>query len=720
MSNPNKLSYSHILAKWTLLGQHYPDIKTELDAIREEMEHNLASAHKQWEKLVYAEENKDKNIPLSLFAELYSAGTGGGIQKKQKKERPRFSFGSKESLEKSETEKRLQKVLTKEAIRVATDDRSDDAYKYSEGFVFKQWCDGARISKDNQVDLESFKLSEELKQKDSQFQTEADKDYILKNQEKFHLYFNLEKEKIYDKPQEDPVLKELTSMLAEAKIKDKESKELEETQRKRNILKAFKEMFPEKTKRYLSIRNNLKEKHGEDITLIFNIVPPETWNTLDELSYASTAPSEEERRTFVPPSRSGGGFINDINSFASNVRSMFNFGSKIGPVVGGGGAAAGTGAASGGAAAGGAAAAAGTSPIWIWPAIIIAAVMVFFLIVFLIIFVVGRHAGNLAQSEQIVIEKSVVPNQSQIKNLKDDPTSQTTFNINVIFFGQTTQAIVTDPIPENAEFVSAGPANVTQQLLDASGQKTTNPSEVKAVQWTISGNGTTSGGKLPINNSNFGDWLNKKLSEDPSHSGLQGTGQVLANLSVQHNVPIELALGQFWLETQWYSDTGITVRKQTNNPGNIKCGSDECRQRLGATSKSISGYSTFPTLEKGIEAYFLLLDSSRYRTAVDNFISTSNPRPVIRIYYQYEPGYATEDEYVDTVNTIVKRLRDAAVKDGIYLQTTGGGNTSTGTTAVSNSQALTITLKPKPDAIDTYIVNQAFAEAVGDTGAGSP
>lgn len=218
-------------------------------------------------------------------------------------------------------------------------------------------------------------------------------------------------------------------------------------------------------------------------------------------------------------------------------------------------------------------------------------------------------------------------------------------------------------------------------------------------------------------NASLADWLNKKLSEDAAHSGLKGMGSTLVQFSAKYNVPIELALGQFRLETQWYSDNGVTVTQHSNNPGNISC---QNGLRLGATGKvstSMNSYCVFSSLEAGIEAYFKLLNEN-YRDRVDHFISTGDPSKVIEKYYSSanDESGGNAGSYVSVVNKIVKSLRDSAAKDSISLTATGGGLGQSDGDFEITTLSVTLTLRPKPNAIDTYIINQATAESSGDGG----
>jgi hypothetical protein len=327
----------------------------------------------------------------------------------------------------------------------------------------------------------------------------------------------------------------------------------------------------------------------------------------------------------------------------------------------------------------------------------------------------GSLSGDSASSSErnnpvIAIEKRA--DQNSI-SLNDDVA----YTINAHYSNITGPIVITDPIPNNATYVpnSCSPSDQCQLTKDANGKD--------AIQWTINASPAQSsnqGAPQATDNTALVAWLNKKLSEDSSKNGLAGMGQTIVSLSLQHDIPIELALGQFMLESHWYTDTaGISkdVGEHTNNPGDIMCTNGLI---LGAIANNVciektnQCLCTFSSLEKGIEAYFVTLDSTKerassdgttstYRDAVNNFILTSDPRPIIRIYFRTAPGYATEDEYVETVNRVTSDLRGSASKDGITLPFYSASSS----TAVSGTASLVFKLTASAN--NSYIVNQAFS-----------
>jgi peptidoglycan hydrolase-like protein with peptidoglycan-binding domain len=93
-------------------------------------------------------------------------------------------------------------------------------------------------------------------------------------------------------------------------------------------------------------------------------------------------------------------------------------------------------------------------------------------------------------------------------------------------------------------------------------------------------------------------------------AGLAGKGEQILAMAKKYNVPAELGLAMFWKEAQW-NTTGVAPGN--NNPGNLRFA--EWERELGGVPNG--GFTKFPSLDKGIEAYFRLLGSSTYRQFVD-------------------------------------------------------------------------------------------------------
>lgn len=99
-----------------------------------------------------------------------------------------------------------------------------------------------------------------------------------------------------------------------------------------------------------------------------------------------------------------------------------------------------------------------------------------------------------------------------------------------------------------------------------------------------------------------------RINEILRGTNLAGQGNLIAQLSKQYNIPAELALAMFRKEAS-FASTG-SLAQRNNNPGNIRFVGQE-----GATSGA-GGFARWNSMEKGIEAYFKLLDRG-YRSFID-------------------------------------------------------------------------------------------------------
>ncbi len=99
-----------------------------------------------------------------------------------------------------------------------------------------------------------------------------------------------------------------------------------------------------------------------------------------------------------------------------------------------------------------------------------------------------------------------------------------------------------------------------------------------------------------------------KINEILRGTNLAGKGDLIANLSKQYKIPAELALAMFRKEANFAASGSLAQRN--NNPGNIRFVGQE-----GAT-RGAGNFARWNSLDKGIEAYFKLLDKG-YRSFVD-------------------------------------------------------------------------------------------------------
>ena len=93
-------------------------------------------------------------------------------------------------------------------------------------------------------------------------------------------------------------------------------------------------------------------------------------------------------------------------------------------------------------------------------------------------------------------------------------------------------------------------------------------------------------------------------------TGLAGQGAHIVAMSKKYNVPAELALAMFRKEASFMT-AGSAVKN--NNPGNLRFA--EWERKFGGEPNG--GFTKFPSVKQGVEAYFALLGGPAYRGFID-------------------------------------------------------------------------------------------------------
>lgn len=109
-----------------------------------------------------------------------------------------------------------------------------------------------------------------------------------------------------------------------------------------------------------------------------------------------------------------------------------------------------------------------------------------------------------------------------------------------------------------------------------------------------------------------GKWLDENILNG---TGFAGKGNLISSLSKKYNIPWDLALGMLHQETSFMAAPN-TASIRCNNPGNIKWGSGlHAPWRVPPTDQKDpkSPFIKYPTLDRGLEAYFQLLHSNIYQ-----------------------------------------------------------------------------------------------------------
>lgn len=89
-----------------------------------------------------------------------------------------------------------------------------------------------------------------------------------------------------------------------------------------------------------------------------------------------------------------------------------------------------------------------------------------------------------------------------------------------------------------------------------------------------------------------------------------GQGLLIVQQARGRNVPVWLALGQCWYESQWWT-TGLSIEH------NVGWGIKDTLGRWGMITGLVQGFADYTTVEEAVLAYFRLIDSPGYRGYVD-------------------------------------------------------------------------------------------------------
>jgi len=121
---------------------------------------------------------------------------------------------------------------------------------------------------------------------------------------------------------------------------------------------------------------------------------------------------------------------------------------------------------------------------------------------------------------------------------------------------------------------------------------------------------------------------------------LVGYADVFVNLSEEYNVPLWLALGQCWRESQWFT-TGLSI--------NYNCGFGikDSTGRWGALGNPplVKGFSNYTSIGEAIHAYYKLMNNPDrpYRALIDSYLAAPDSWQAWGFITQaldiYAPGY---------------------------------------------------------------------------------
>jgi len=134
-------------------------------------------------------------------------------------------------------------------------------------------------------------------------------------------------------------------------------------------------------------------------------------------------------------------------------------------------------------------------------------------------------------------------------------------------------------------------------------------------------------------------------------SRLKGTGWLFVKMARMHKIPIWLALGQCWRESQFFT-TGLSI--------NYNCGwgMKDSKFKWGRANGLVQGYTDYISVEESIAAYFRLMSSPTMPYA--QLISKGQIKEALDIYAPPSEN-DTEEHYA-----IVMKIKQKAEQKGIY------------------------------------------------------
>ncbi|MEN6644526.1 MAG: glucosaminidase domain-containing protein, partial [Armatimonadia bacterium] len=91
---------------------------------------------------------------------------------------------------------------------------------------------------------------------------------------------------------------------------------------------------------------------------------------------------------------------------------------------------------------------------------------------------------------------------------------------------------------------------------------------------------------------------------------LAGYGDLLIEQAYAYDVPIWLALGQCWRESQW-GTTGLSIDH------NCLWGVKDTSGKWGALRGTVAGFADYVSVPECVRAYYRLMDSPAYRGYID-------------------------------------------------------------------------------------------------------
>ncbi len=743
-------------------------------------------------------------------------------QKKDKKENAVYFGKQKKELTKdelfNESIKKLEKELlynvrlkktvapdlfTKVVKRTVVEDYTtsgdpkerQEEYRRTEKKVFDEWC------------IKHAGKTEAQIKEDHDFRFAVDEAFL---KEKSDL---LEKaraiEAIKNAPAQDPKRDVVSIALTETLKKIEQAKKLQSARERRKFLKLKKPMSRQWDKGSIKTREQVTSFFIQcfSIRLSEHISSSGNSSSARQNEYfapttftpTTTTTNNEDHETLgnfrLPSIKQPKNYIDRANSLFNKGKSIFKSGPRLGgqlfgsagrgflgqaggsifgSLLGGGGAA---GSAAGAAGAGTAAAgtggavALGSNPVgWVILAVII---FIIILVLILLIFGAGDYQSRLGIGGNPVVNISKTVNKESVPNpIAGSADSDITFTINVSYSGNPSQITITDPIPDNAEFVSA---DNNPTLFDANGNQTTNTSLTKTVKWTLESNANQSSSisgqttSASFDQKKFESYgfpapnnPNPKIFDEEI---LKRWKQVMPQAVIaSEKLGVDIGILGWWI---WTESNGADYCFENcvdgTNTVNSTCycsisAGDNCLWQVGifgnhpqytktSLEKAISEMHSGKTIQQIGQA---VIDQSKNRCLNGRSITNPSVFPNITTVNELLQRAEKDDKeaklalatlYKDDgigAYLLAKHFLDIGMNNNLahtidmwdkeensghytkqnvinYIKAVYDAGITGASGLGAGSKSFTITLRPKINTKDTYIINQAFADALGGT-----
>lgn len=191
---------------------------------------------------------------------------------------------------------------------------------------------------------------------------------------------------------------------------------------------------------------------------------------------------------------------------------------------------------------------------------------------------------------------------------------------------------------------------------------------------------TSSVGGLAPSDQELAARVNKELEG----TGLAGKGETIVAAARKERVPIDLMMSMLQKESSFLSkENNLSIAN--NNPGNLRWASDGWEAEFGGKPGGPGNFTTFPSVDKGIEAMAHLLGDV-YRDEIDS-------KDYKALVYKYCPpsdqpgGQADTDLYVKQMNEWTQSWQKKLGVDSNWINSAPAGSTAPAASGTGSTPA---------------------------------